>query len=143
MVYTVQELLKMWWRVLWDLLLDSEHCRNPCEGSSGHRLLRDDTVIQTIRRKAGIPHEAMKKLKVTITLWDYSQRPFPILIIVEVDLEISQEGGKVMVPVYLRLDEATSGEPCLLGTNVILPLWQGSSGAVPTSVKGVILSEVH
>jgi len=64
------------------------------------------STFQTIGTKAGIPASALRKPDVTLR--DYSRRPIPIFA--EVDLEISHQGKKTTVPVYLQLDQCQGGE---------------------------------
>ena len=40
----------------------------------------------------------------------------------QVDLTFSWQGKTVKAPVYIRSDVGRGGEPCLLGTNVVMPL---------------------
>ena len=77
-------------------------------------------LFQTIGRRAGIPTEALKPLDSGLVLRDYSQRPIPIGACVELTFEW---GGKsVTSTVFLRSDLGVGGEPCLLGTNMVIPL---------------------
>ena len=55
-----------------------------------------------------------------MVLRDYSQRPVPIGACV--DLELEWQGKSVTTTVYLRSDLGIQEEPCLLGTNVVIPL---------------------
>ena len=55
-----------------------------------------------------------------VTLRDYSQNPIPIWV--QVNLTFRWEDKTVTTPVYIRSDQAAKGEPCLLGTNVVMPL---------------------
>ena len=75
-------------------------------------------LFKKVGTKAGIPREALQKPKVMLR--EYSRRP--ILVFAEVNLEFSYQGQRVTVPVYLRSDQGLAGEPCLLGTNVVLLL---------------------
>ena len=75
-------------------------------------------LFKKIGAKAGIPREALQKPN--ITLRDYSRRPIPIFA--KVDLEFSYQDKQIITAVYLRSDQGTAGEPCLLGTNVVIPL---------------------
>lgn len=75
-------------------------------------------LFKQIGLKAGIPKEALKPPEVSLR--DYSQRPIPVGA--QVELEVDWNGEMVLAPVYLRSDQGTQGEPCLLGTNVIIPL---------------------
>lgn len=75
-------------------------------------------LFKKVGTKAGFPREALQMPRVM--LQDYGRRPIPVFA--EVNLEFSYQGQKVTVPVYLRLDQGPAGEPCLLGTNVVLPL---------------------
>ena len=77
-------------------------------------------LFRTIGQTAGIPKEALKPLDSGLVLHDYSQRPIPIGACVEMTFEW---GGKsVTSTVFLRSDLGVGGEPCLLGTNVVIPL---------------------
>ena len=38
------------------------------------------------------------------------------------DLEFSYQDKQIITAVYLRSDQGTAGEPCLLSTNVVIPL---------------------
>ena len=77
-------------------------------------------LFQKIGRRAGILKEALKPLDSGLVLRDYSQRPIPIGACVELTFEW---GGKsVTSTVFLRSDLGVGGEPCLLGTNVVIPL---------------------
>ena len=75
-------------------------------------------LFKKVGAKAGIPREALQKPN--ITLRDYSRRPIPIFA--KVDLEFSYQDKQIITAVYLRSDQGTAGEPCLLGTNVVIPL---------------------
>ena len=75
-------------------------------------------LFREIGRKASIPCEALTLPEVTLR--DYSRRPIPIFAVV--DLEFCLQGRSVTVPVYLRSDQGPVSEPCLLGTNVVIPL---------------------
>ena len=85
-------------------------------GSSASILSFD--LFQKIGHAAGITVDALKPP--TATLRDYSQCPIPIGA--QVELEFEWNGSSVTAPVYLRSDLGTRGEPCLLGTNVVMPL---------------------
>ena len=77
-------------------------------------------LFQKIGRRAGILKEALKPLDSGLVLRDYSQRPIPIGACVELTFEW---GGKsVTSTVFLRSDLGVGGEPCLLGTNVVILL---------------------
>ena len=69
-------------------------------------------------RQARIPSTALRKPD--HPLYDYSRRLIPIGA--EVDLTFSWQGKTVKAPVYIRSDVGRGGEPCLLGTNVVIPL---------------------
>ena len=58
--------------------------------------------------------------KPNITLRDYSRRRIPIFA--KVDLEFHYQDKHIITAVYLRSDQGTASEPCLLGTNVVIPL---------------------
>ena len=75
-------------------------------------------LFRMVGKGAGIPREAMRKPE--ITLRDYSRRPIPIFAVV--DLEFEWQGNQLTAPVYLKSDQGPKGEPCLLGTNVVIPL---------------------
>jgi len=75
-------------------------------------------LFKSIGKQAQIPPDALKFPD--IILRDYSQRPIPIGA--RVDLSITWQGKTVTTPVYLRSDLGMTGEPCLLGTNVVIPL---------------------
>ena len=75
-------------------------------------------LFRMVGKGAGIPREAMRKPE--ITLRDYSRRPIPIFAVV--DLEFEWQGNQFTAPVYLKSDQGPKGEPCLLGTNVVIPL---------------------
>jgi hypothetical protein len=91
-------------------------------------------TFQKIGAKAAIPRSALRKP--SVTLKDYSRRPIPIFA--EVDLEISHQGKKTTATVYLRSDQGTGGESCLLGTNVLVDLGLVFPGlGVETSGEGV------
>ena len=85
-------------------------------GSSATIMLFE--LFKKVGPKAGIPREALQKPRVMLR--DYSRRPIPVFA--EVNLEFSYQGQRVTVPVYLHSDQGPAGEPCLLGTNVVLPL---------------------
>ena len=85
-------------------------------GSSASILSFD--LFQKIGHAAGITVDALKPPKATLR--DYSQRPIPIGA--QVELEFEWKGSRVTAPVYLRSNQGTIGEPCLLGTNVVMPL---------------------
>ena len=55
-----------------------------------------------------------------ITLCDYSQNPIPVGT--QVNLTLRWKDKTVTTPVYIRSDQVAKGEPCLLGTNVVMPL---------------------
>ena len=75
-------------------------------------------LFRKIGARAKIPVEALRRPDVVLR--DYSQRPVPIGACV--DLEFEWQGKSVTTTVYLRSDLGTQGEPCLLGTNVVIPL---------------------
>lgn len=75
-------------------------------------------LFKQIGKQARIPSTALRKPD--RPLRDYSQRLIPIGA--QVDLTFSWQGKTVRSPVYLRSDVGGSGEPCLLGTNVVIPL---------------------
>ena len=75
-------------------------------------------LFRMVGKGAGIPREAMRKPE--ITLRDYSRRLIPIFAVV--DLEFEWQGNRLTAPVYLKSDQGPKGEPCLLGTNVVIPL---------------------
>ena len=85
-------------------------------GSSASILSFD--LFQKIGHAAGITVDALKPPKATLR--DYSQRPIPIGA--QVELKFEWKGSRVTAPVYLRSNQGTIGEPCLLGTNVVMPL---------------------
>ena len=53
-------------------------------------------------------------------LRDYSHNP--ILIGAQAELTLIWKGKSITTTVYIRSDPESSGEPCLLGTNVVIPL---------------------
>lgn len=75
-------------------------------------------LFKKVGHEAGIPKEALKPPD--LVLRDYSQRPIPIGAKVNVTFE--WQGRFVEATVYLRSDLGGGGEPCLLGTNVVIPL---------------------
>ena len=92
-------------------------------GVGGFRLIRHHPFIsfqlfKQIGKQAKIPSCALRKPD--RPLRDYSQRLIPIGA--QVDLTFSWQGKTVKSPVYVHNDECGSGEPCLLGTKVVIPL---------------------
>ena len=85
-------------------------------GSSATILSFD--MFRKIGKAAGIPGEALKIPEVVLR--DYSQRPIPIGV--QVELTFEWKGKTVRTTVYILSDLGISGEPCLLGTNVVIPL---------------------
>ena len=55
-----------------------------------------------------------------MVLLDYSQRPIPIGARVDMKFEWQRKSGEAIV--YLTSDKGSGGEPCLLGTSVVIPL---------------------
>jgi len=72
-------------------------------------------LFRTISTKVGIPRSALQRPDVTLR--DYSKRAIPIFA--KVDMEISLQGKRITVLVYLRSDQGPKGEPCLFGTGAI------------------------
>ena len=75
-------------------------------------------LFKLIGKQAKIPSEALRPP--TIALKDYSQRAMPIGACVE--LPITWNGQTATIPVYLRSELGVDGEPCLLGTNIVVPM---------------------
>ena len=77
-------------------------------------------LFKKVGKAAGIPRDALKLPEVTLR--DYSRRPIPIFAVVE--LEFEWQGNKMSAPVYLKSEQGSGmvSEPCLLGTNVVIPL---------------------
>ncbi len=87
-----------------------------CHGR--HAMVLSFDVFKAIGAKANIPVSALSRPNVTVR--DYSQRPIPIGV--NVNLEIAYHGKSVIAPVYLTSNDSVRAEPCLLGTNVVMPL---------------------
>ena len=75
-------------------------------------------LFKKIGGKARIPSSALEVPHVTLR--DYSQNPIPIGA--QVKLTFRWKDNTVTTPLYIRSDQAAKGEPCLLGTNVVMPL---------------------
>ena len=79
-------------------------------------------LFKKVGKAAGIPRDALKLPEVTLK--DYSRRPIPISAVVE--LEFEWQDNKMSAPVYLKSEQGSGitmvSEPCLLGTNVVIPL---------------------
>ena len=74
-------------------------------------------LFKKVGRKARIPSRALEVPHVTLR--DYIQNPIPIGA--QVNLTFRWGDKTVTTPVYVRSDQAAKGEPCLLGTNVVMP----------------------
>ena len=74
-------------------------------------------LFKTIGKAANIPADSLLPVDWDLTLKDYSQRTIPVGA--KVHLEIGWKDRSTTVPVYLA---DTQGEPCLLGTNAVMPL---------------------
>ena len=83
-----------------------------------HPLIHSFQLFKQIGKQAKIPSSALRKPD--HPLHHYSQRLVPIGV--QVDLTLLWQGKTVKFPVYVRNDECGSGEQCLLGTNVVIPL---------------------
>ena len=96
-------------------------------------------LFQNVGERAQIPVEALKVPDVV--LCDYSLRPIPIGACVELELE--WQGRSVTTTVHLRSDVGDRGEPCLLGTNVVIPLglMVPDSGVEPRGGTGDVSSK--
>ena len=75
-------------------------------------------LFQKVGKAARIPREELRPPDVV--LHDYNRRPIPIGAGVELCFEWN--GERVTTVVYLKSELGTGGEPCLLGTNVVIPL---------------------
>ena len=73
--------------------------------------------LKEIGRCAGISVKALKLPD--LVLRDYNQQPIPVGA--KVELTFRWKGKEVTTPTYIRA-ECSRGEPCLLGTNVVIPL---------------------
>ena len=73
--------------------------------------------FKEIGRCAGISVKALKLPD--LVLRDYNQQPIPVGA--KVELTFRWKGKEVTTPTYIRA-ERSRGEPCLLGTNVVIPL---------------------
>lgn len=75
-------------------------------------------LFKKVGGKAHIPSRALEVPHVTLR--DYSQNPIPIGA--QVNLTFRWGDKTFTTPVYIRSDQAAKGEPCLLGTNIVMPL---------------------
>ena len=75
-------------------------------------------LFKKIGRAAKIPRQELQRPD--IILRDYNQKPIPIGA--KVELTFQWKDRVVRTPVYVRSDSMAGGEPCLLGTNVVVPL---------------------
>ena len=73
--------------------------------------------FKEVGRQMGIQADSLKRPN--LTLYDYSQKPIPVGATVELTFKWKEQ--EVTTQVYIRA-EGNKGEPCLLGTNVVIPL---------------------
>ena len=75
-------------------------------------------LFQQVGKQAKLPPERLQPP--TAILRDYSRNPIPIGA--QAELTLTWRGRAITTTVYIRSDPRTVGEPCLLGTNVVMPL---------------------
>ena len=76
------------------------------------------SLFREIGKRAKLSSRALELP--TLTLRDYSQNPIPIGA--QVSLTFQWHDRVVTTPVHTRSDAVPIAEPCLLGTNVVIPL---------------------
>ena len=75
-------------------------------------------IFKKIGKTANIPSSSL--YPVDLILRDYNRNPIPMGA--QVDMEISWKEKCITVPVHIRSASDPNGEPCLLGSNVAIPL---------------------
>ena len=73
--------------------------------------------FKEIGMQIGMQPDSLKRSN--LTLYDYSQKPIPVGATVELTFKWKEQ--EVTTQVYIRA-QGNKGEPCLLGTNVVIPL---------------------
>ena len=74
-------------------------------------------LFKRIGKVANIPSSSL--YPVGLILRDYNRNPIPMGA--QVDLEVSWKDRSIKVPVHICSDTDLDDEPCLLGSNVVIP----------------------